>query len=115
MRQLSRLGDYEAGVYGLAEVMRDVKRLKKAARAGEDELQACLTKLNHRSQQMEDLLEENRWASFRCSAGSKAGRKPVDLIERVQSLLLSSWKGHFERNGLMRSGVRPQEPRKQMD
>jgi centrosomal protein CEP290 len=57
------LADYEAGVYGLAEAMRDVKRLKKAVKAGEEDLQACLGKLNHRNQQLEDLLEENRWVS----------------------------------------------------
>ena len=66
--QLSRLADYEAGVYGLSEAMRDVKRLKKSVKAGEEDLQACLTKLNHRNRQMEDLLEENRCAPFRSSA-----------------------------------------------
>lgn len=64
-------------MYGLAEAMRDVKRLKKGARAREDELQACLIKLNHRSQQMEDLLEENRWAPI------DADETPLTVTERV--------------------------------
>ncbi|GAQ80694.1 hypothetical protein KFL_000600110 [Klebsormidium nitens] len=80
---LSRLADYEAGVYGLSEAMRDVKRLKKSVKAGEEELQACLTKLNHRNQQMEDLLEENRF--LRQKAGVPAAAA-VDLGDfRLQS------------------------------
>eukprot|EP00899_Mesostigma_viride_P004472 jgi/Mesvir1/14025/Mv11909-RA.1 len=56
---LTRLKEYEAGVYGLSEAMRDMKKLKRAVKVGEEHLQRTLEKLTHREQQLEDVLEEN--------------------------------------------------------
>ncbi|GBG72415.1 hypothetical protein CBR_g11994 [Chara braunii] len=56
---VSRLADYEAGVYGLSAAMAEVRKLKRLAREGEDELHSCMKKLSESEQRMEELIEEN--------------------------------------------------------
>jgi len=47
-----RRADYEAGVFGLPEAMRDVKRLKRELRAAEERQQQGIRKINDLSEQV---------------------------------------------------------------
>lgn len=56
-----RRADYEAGVFGLPEAMRDVKRLKRELRAAEERQQQGIRKINDLSEQVQPRRTQRRF------------------------------------------------------
>ena len=56
-----RNGEYEAGVYGLSEAMRDLKALRLQVRTADQQVQDAVETSNELGRKVEDLTEETRF------------------------------------------------------
>ncbi|KAK3238116.1 hypothetical protein CYMTET_51864 [Cymbomonas tetramitiformis] len=96
---LSRMQQYEAGVYGLPEAMREIKKLKKDLKAAEEHQQSTVRKMNALSEQLEDLAEQNTY--LREEAGIP-GDKVLELEDyrgkaKVETSSLRALNAQLER------------------
>eukprot|EP00239_Pterosperma_sp_CCMP1384_P009486 CAMPEP_0197867452 /NCGR_PEP_ID=MMETSP1438-20131217/44764_1 /TAXON_ID=1461541 /ORGANISM="Pterosperma sp., Strain CCMP1384" /LENGTH=732 /DNA_ID=CAMNT_0043486103 /DNA_START=404 /DNA_END=2602 /DNA_ORIENTATION=+ len=80
----SRLHQYEAGIYGLPEAMRDIKRLKKDLKGSEDAQQRAIKKMNEFSQRMEDLVEQNQFLREKCGMSEHEELELGDFKLKIQ-------------------------------
>ena len=90
-----RLAQYEAGVYGLSEAMRDLKQLRMQVRAADQSVEDAVTQSNALGRKVEDLTEETRFLRQQAGIPEDAdidlgGFKLKSKVEAAQLRALNS-------------------------
>ena len=90
-----RLAQYEAGVYGLSEAMRDLKALRMQVRAADQQVEDAVAQSNALGRKVEDLTEETRFLRQQAGIPEDAdidlgGFKLKSKVEAAQLRALNS-------------------------
>ena len=90
-----RLAQYEAGVYGLSEAMRDLKALRMHVRAADQQVEDAVAQSNALGRKVEDLTEETRFLRQQAGIPEDAdidlgGFKLKSKVEAAQLRALNS-------------------------
>ena len=95
----SRMAQYEAGVYGLSEAMRDLKQLRLQVRAADQQVEEAVATSNSLGRKVEDLMEETRFLRQKAGIPEDAD---IDLggfklKSKVEAAQLRALNGQLER------------------